>query len=349
MKLSRFVPFACAFVFAAALAGCSSDMNANAGESANASASPAATPATQTLTEVERPQKVKDMQAARGEQENAKPTLKIVEPKEGATVSGSTVKLKLDLSGDLKGYKPGKDPSTMVNNDPSTMKGNHIHVILDNEPYEAYYNLDQPFELKNVTGGAHTIRVFASRPWHESYKNDGSFQMVTFTVKGGGDASKPTVASTGEKMADNANTKVITPVKPQSQANSNKPSADSTPAPTPEGKDYAQKGSGRSVDKTKPLLTYSRPKGEYKGDDTNAIMIDFWLSNAKLQGDGGDYRVRYSVDGSKAKYIDKWGPIWLAGWTAGKHTVKLELVDKDGNAVENGGYNATTRDITVTK
>src|SRR5438270_1196423 len=347
MKLSRLMPLACALICAAALAGCSSDMNKNAGENANASASPAASPAAQTLTEVERPPKVKEMQAARGEQENAKPSLKIVEPKEGATVSGSTVKLKLDLGGELKGYKPGKDPATMVGNDPSTMKGNHIHVILDNQPYEAYYNLDEPFELRNVTEGTHTIRVFPSRPWHESYKNDTAFQMVTFNVKGGGDASRPTTASTGEKMADNIN-KVVAPVKPKS-VNSNTPAADSTPRPTPEGKDYAQQSSAGSIDKTKPLLTYSRPKGEYKGDDTNAVMIDFWLLNARLKDGGGDYRVRYSVDGGEAKYIDKWEPIWLTGWTAGKHTVKLELVDRDGNPVENGGYNTTTREITITK
>ena len=104
-----------------------------------------------------------------------------------------------------------------------------------------------------------------------------------------------------------------------------------------------------AVDKTKPLLTYSRPKGEYKGADADAIMIDFWLANAKLQGDGGEYRVRYSVDGGEAKFIDKWQPIWLTGWTNGKHSVKLELVDKDGNLVDNGGYNSTTREITVAK
>src|SRR5437588_3397052 len=341
MKLSRLMLLACALVFASALAGCSSDMNANTEANANAAASPAASPspAAQTLTEVERPQKVKDMMQQRGDEDSASPKLKIIEPKEGATLSGSTVKLKLDLSGDLKGYKPHKDPATGM--------GNHIHVILDNQPYEAYYDLGQPFELRNVTAGAHTIRVFPSRPWHESYKNDGAFQMVTFTVKGGGDASKPTTASTGEKMADNIN-KAVAPVKPKS-VNSNMPAADSTPAPTPEGKDYAQQSSAGSVDKTKPLLTYSRPKGEYKGDDTNAVMIDFWLLNARLKDGGGDYRVRYSVDGGEAKYIDKWEPIWLTGWTAGKHTVKLELVDRDGNPVENGGYNTTTRDITITK
>ena len=52
-----------------------------------------------------------------------------------------------------------------------THTGNHIHVILDNQPYEAYYNLDQPFELRNVMDGPHTLRVFPSRPWHESFKN----------------------------------------------------------------------------------------------------------------------------------------------------------------------------------
>ena len=69
--------------------------------------------------------------------------------------------------------------------------GNHIHVILDNQPYEAYYNLDQEFELRNVADGEHTLRVFPSRPWHESYKNEGAFQMVKFTVKnGGGDTNQ---------------------------------------------------------------------------------------------------------------------------------------------------------------
>ncbi len=100
---------------------------------------------------------------------------------------------------------------------------------------------------------------------------------------------------------------------------------------------------------TKPLLTYSRPKGEYKGADAEAIMIDFWLSNAKLVGDGGEYRVRYSIDGNEAKYIDKWQPVWLTGWTDGKHKVKLELVDKNGELVDNGGYNSTEREITIVK
>ena len=303
--------------------------NANGPTNANAGTSPV-----QTLTVVERPQAVKDKMAARGEQDEAKPTLKIVEPKADATVASSTVKIKLELSGDLKGYKPMMDETTHT--------GNHIHVILDNQPYEAYYNLDQEFELRNVADGDHTLRVFPSRPWHESFKNEGAFSMVKFKVKnGGGDNAKPTTTNAGNTMA-NAN-------------------ANTAAKPTPEGKDMPGTKAGE-VDPKKPLLTYSRPKGEYKGDDTNAVMIDFWLSNAVLKGDDrtpndgvtdrvccGPYRVRYIVDGGEPGFIDHWDPIWISGFTAGKHTIKLELIDKDGNVVDNGGYNSTTREITITK
>ena len=287
--------------------------NVNATNSANINAAPTA----QNLTEVPRPQKIEDQMKERGEQDKAAPTLSVVEPKNGATVNSSTVKVKLSLAGDLKGYKPMKDMTTGM--------GNHIHVILDNQPYEAYYNLDSEFELRNVSDGQHTLRFFPSRPWHESYKNEGAFQMVTFTVKNGGaDAAKPATTNANQAMS-NANT--------------------TTPT---EGKDMKE-STGGNVNAAKPLLTYSRPKGEYKAADAENIMIDFWLIGGKLQGDGGEYRVKYSVDGGEAKYIDKWSPLWLSGWSNGTHNVKLELVDKAGNLVDNGGYNSTTREFTVAK
>jgi hypothetical protein len=297
-------------------ASCSATNSDNASTTATSTVTP---PPTQTLTVLPRPQKISDMMAARGQQDAAKPVLKIVSPTKDAVINGSKVEVKLDLTGDLMGYMPHKDPATGM--------GNHIHVILDNQPYEAYYELGQPFELRNVIAGKHTLRVFPSRPWHESYKNDGAFQMVAFTVKGGGDASKPTTTNSGQTVANN----------------------NSSPAPVArEGKDVAASTAG-DVDASKPLLTYSRPKGEYKGPDADAIMIDFWLTGAKLQGDGGEYRVRYIVDDDDARFIDKWAPIWLSGWLSGKHTVRLELLDKDGRPVENGGYNTTSREITVVK
>src|SRR4051794_3284833 len=231
MRLSKRSLLLCLPLMLSALwTGCTSADNTNNTTAVTNVTPPAATPApaTQTLQVVERPQKVKDMMSARGEQDQAQPVLKFVEPRDGATITGSTVNLKLALSGDLKGYKPMKDPATKM--------GNHIHVILDNQPYEAYYNLDQPFELRNVSEGKHTLRVFASRPWHESYKNDGSFQMVTFTVKGGGDASKPTTTSNGQVMSDSKSAANKTE-SPKTSANSNA-AANANTATPPEGKDF---------------------------------------------------------------------------------------------------------------
>lgn len=271
-------------------------------------------PGEQKLIQVPRPHSIEAAIKDRGEQDLAQPVLRIVTPVNNAIIHGPTVELRLELSGELKGYGPHKDPSTQ--------KGNHIHVILDNEPYEAYYELNQPFELRNVSSGKHTLRVFPSRPWHESYKNQGAFQMVEFTVAGGGETTKQTTTSSGEKNGN--------------------------PPANREGKDFGI-SQGGSVDRTKPLLTYSRPKGEYKGADADAIMIDFWLLNAKLTGDGGDYRVRYSIDFGEPRFLERWEPIWLSGWISGKHTVKLELVDKNGEVIDNGEYNSTTRDIVVSR
>jgi len=307
--------------------------NENQNTTATSSVTP---PATQNLTVVSRPEKIEQMMKDRGEQDQAKPTLRIISPAKNVTINGSTVEVKLELTGDLKGYKPHKDPATG--------KGNHIHVILDNQPYEAYYELDQPFQLLNLSEGEHTLRVFPSRPWHESFKNDGAFQMVTFIVKGGGEASKPTTTNSGQIMASPTKS----PAKP---GTSKSETAGASPTPAREGKDFsATKITNLGpVDLAKPLLTYSRPKGDYNGDDADPIMLDFWLLNAKLRDQGGEYRVRYTIDGETG-FLDKWEPIWLTGWTNGPHTVKLELIDKDGNVVDNGGgYNSTTRDITVTK
>src|SRR5436305_6248152 len=199
-------------------------------ENQNATATSSVTPpAMQNLTVVSRPEKIEQMMKDRGEQDQAKPTLRIVLPANNATINGSTVEVKLELGGDLKGYIPHKDPATG--------KGNHIHVILDNEPYEAYYELNQgPFELRNVSEGWHTLRVFPSRPWHESYKNDGAFQMVPFVVKGGGDATKPTTTKDGQTMASPAKNPVA-----KSTPNSAAPAAAS---PAREGKDYAPSKAG---------------------------------------------------------------------------------------------------------
>ena len=60
--------------------------------------------------------------------------------------------------------------------------GPHLHVLLDNHSYQAVYDASQPLVFDNLEPGTHTIRAFASRPWHESFKNEGAFAQTTFHV-----------------------------------------------------------------------------------------------------------------------------------------------------------------------
>ncbi|MBI5868665.1 MAG: hypothetical protein HZB43_10335 [candidate division Zixibacteria bacterium] len=76
-------------------------------------------------------------------------------------------------------------------------KGQHVHVIVDNQPYLANYADGSPFPLGVLPEGVHTIRVFASRSWHESIKSLGSFKTVTFYV---GDAKAPSPIQPGKPL-----------------------------------------------------------------------------------------------------------------------------------------------------
>lgn len=60
--------------------------------------------------------------------------------------------------------------------------GPHLSLIVDNEPAAAIYDLKQPIILENLAPGTHTLRVFALRPWQESFKNDGAFAETTFHI-----------------------------------------------------------------------------------------------------------------------------------------------------------------------
>jgi len=99
------------------------------------------------------------------------------------------------------------------------------------------------------------------------------------------------------------------------------------------------------VETKEPLLIFNLPDGKTFREG-EAVVIDFSLANAKLKGDGGDYRVRYIVDDDDVKWIDRLEQVVLTGWIAGKHTIRLELIGPDGWPYRN---NIVTREITVTK
>jgi len=77
-------------------------------------------------------------------------------------------------------------------------KGQHAHIILDNDPYFADYEAGTPFDIGILDEGPHTLIVFPSRSYHESVKAEGSIDIANFYVgKEEGefllDESKPTI------------------------------------------------------------------------------------------------------------------------------------------------------------
>jgi hypothetical protein len=207
---------------------------------------------------------------------------------------------------DLRNYEVGKVDDGK--------NGQHLHVILDDNPYQACYDASKAFRYdltkdaaKTLTEGTHVLRVFPSAGpkdpkgavHHESRKNPGAFAWVRFHVK-----------SKGGPLVD--------------------------------------------FDGSKPLLTYSRPKGEYVPGTPEAtrLLLDFYVTGCTLSKDG--YKVRATVDGGSEKTITEWkadydwrNPYFLEPTPpAGPHKVAIELLDADGKRVE-GPFNRTERTITI--
>ncbi|WP_174783755.1 hypothetical protein [Dolichospermum sp. UHCC 0259] len=110
------------------------------------------------------------IQALRPSLEGYQPQVSILSPQGDEILPDNIVKVRLQVK-DLPLFK-----------DPKWQLGPHLHLILDNQPYIAVYDLNQPVVLSDLSPGTHTLRVFASRPWHESFKNEGAYAQTTFHV-----------------------------------------------------------------------------------------------------------------------------------------------------------------------
>ena len=110
------------------------------------------------------------IQALRPSLEGYQPQVSILSPQVDEILPDNIVKVKLQVK-DLPIFK-----------DPQWQLGPHLHLILDNQPYIAVYDVNQPMVLSDLSPGTHTLRVFASRPWHESFKNEGAYTQTTFHV-----------------------------------------------------------------------------------------------------------------------------------------------------------------------
>lgn len=221
--------------------------------------------------------------------------LQVTEKKETSPGKVEDVKKEVvEVLFDLRDYEIGKVQDGK--------NGQHVHLIVDDGPYVALYDLSKAIPLENLSEGTHVVRAFPSAGpkdgkgalHHESRKNAGAFAWVRFHV--------------GKKSTD------------------------------PEIVDFDPW--------KKPTLTYSRPKGEYKAGspEVSKFLLDFYVTGCSLSKDG--YRVRATLDGKASEYPE-WKPYVLdPGPGPGEHEMVLELLDRNGAAVD-GPFNKTTRKFKV--
>jgi len=116
---------------------------------------------------------------------------------------------------------------------------------------------------------------------------------------------------------------------------------------------WVGKKGATATDLKKPMLVYSRPKGDYKGLAASHVIVDFQLANAKLE-EGKDH-VHITVlgpgiaDKLEAK-AEKFGPpYFLDNLQNGTYTVKCELMSGSGADMKliPGAWNSTTRTIKI--
>lgn len=167
-------------------------------------------------------------------------------------------------------YKLGEQtPDAPQKQCANSAEGQHLHLIVDMEPYVAKYTSSFEHEMPD---GEHYILSFLSRSYHESLKTPAAHKAVKATVK------------------------------------------------------------NKSFEKTEgiqgPMLFYSRPKGLYTGDDKKKVMLDFYLVNTDL----GRYTVEADINGEK-HLIESWQPYYIEGLPDGDNTIKLSLLDKQGQLV----------------
>ena len=161
----------------------------------------------------------------------------------------------------------------------NSAKGQHIHFIVNNDPYSAHYT--NKFQKKQKDGNK-VILAFLSRSHHESVKNPNAYV-------------------------------------------------------------FTQVGESEEIDLEKQYLFYSRPKGTYTGEDTEKLLLDFYLVNTSLSSDGN--KVRVTIQDSEF-LIDEWTPYIIEGLPKGEISIKLELLNSTGKLIETP-FNPSVRKITL--
>jgi len=94
--------------------------------------------------------------------------LELDTPKTGVITNGEDAKFEFTVENYELGAQTNSVNAEVLAN---SGKGQHIHFILNNEPYSAHY---EPSFAKTIPDGTHHLVAFLSRSYHESVKNERS-------------------------------------------------------------------------------------------------------------------------------------------------------------------------------
>ncbi|MGB7417267.1 MAG: hypothetical protein WA902_23935, partial [Thermosynechococcaceae cyanobacterium] len=87
------------------------------------------------------------IQALRADLDSRQPHVKILSPRSEEVVQDNRVKVKLQV----------EDLPIFQNEDLGL--GPHLHLFVDDQPYRAIYDIDEPWLLEDLEPGTHTLRV----------------------------------------------------------------------------------------------------------------------------------------------------------------------------------------------
>jgi len=158
---------------------------------------------------------------------------------------------KVKFSFEVENYELQQQTNNSDKHCGNSDKGQHIHVILNNQPYTAHYDTDFGIDLDE---GFYVMLSFLSRSYHESIKNSTAYQYSYFSIGEVPDISPDTMWVMDPK--------------------------------TYEEKIYMIKNKLDSYEH----LFYSRPKGSYTCSESQLLLLDFYLINTTLAEDGNKVR-----------------------------------------------------------
>jgi len=102
--------------------------------------------------------------------------LRLNAPIDGSSLPSGPVAFSYELTNfQLTKMTESEHATHMAN----SMKGQHIHNIVDNQPYTAHY--ETKFS-RPIADGQHVVLSFLSRSYHESLKHKGAYDLRTITV-----------------------------------------------------------------------------------------------------------------------------------------------------------------------